>query len=505
MTSVYLNYDIQKLLKRKKKIIQTTNEAAMTDVTSLFEQKTITELRDYSLQLSLETTKVKDQFSKQLGSNYAQILDVTHSVTTLYQDVKSLDSKLMDLCFNDKQYTLGKILDEKTVDIQRDSRSNSPFNTSKARLVLAIADWSSAVTNFTKSSLSSATFDSLLLNFDTLQTTDVSGYESVVEKQCKSLEDHILLGTAPFTTLQWVKLYHLFHSKTELYQFKTDQFDALLFQSLLGDDSLLTNASSDPLIQEFVSGKTFKAKLNERLLRTIESEFNAYTIFTEEQMLVDLYHSSTIEEDISLFVRDADLYCMGLTSKKQRRLYEMVKRIVELLHDVKKYGDTKTVDDVKRRVVSLLEEEKSKNKETTTDAVLCSESTAEPGAATENSLSEAEQDHDAENGPEVETTKSGPVERENLNVKEGSVEEETGQEKSDEAIEEPSDLSQSTSEIQDSSDAFKISSAGNEPSDSFVDKPQNTTNSIVSQLVLSTNMANFRHFLDDKIKLVESI
>ncbi|SCW02913.1 LAFE_0F17040g1_1 [Lachancea fermentati] len=351
-----------------------------TDVEALFKEKSIPDIRDYNLEVSQEITRTRDEFNQQLRGRYEEILDVTHEVRRLLAQSKEVDSKLMDLCFNDTKYKLESI-SEVQLGSHKNSAGRSNENTyvENAQCILILTNWIQAVKVFMKDPCSSKNLDEVLAKFQTIESsTPDSSYSGMILKHCARMESFILEQKPAFNPLQWVKVHNLFHEGQNQFGFKhAEEIEALAYDALLTNEDLIHHPSSaniDPLVQNFIGSAVFKQRLIARFTDNIQQHFEKYEkarqITSEE---IKVYQLSD-ERNLAQFVQNVNLYCFGFTNVVGQKLNDLIEDVIECLRNLKAAGaDEKCMNPIKERIIALLDEEINTRQSASDEATICTE------------------------------------------------------------------------------------------------------------------------------------
>ncbi|SCU88212.1 LANO_0D01442g1_1 [Lachancea nothofagi CBS 11611] len=310
--------------------------------------------------------KAKDEFDKELGKRFGDILAVTDAVDELLGQARAVDASLMDLCFNDSVCKLEAVPEPgASSSLQSTSRASNgghldPAFVSNVHRTLAVSEWALAVRSFTEDPSAAKNFDALLASFESIQQINgkADQYQSVVSDKCRLVEAAVLDGSAPFTAVQWVKLYHLFHSDTDVFAFQQlEALDKLAFDFLLRNEDLLQCSQTEPEVQRFLNSPAFKNKSNERLLQDVELQFSNYqrSHETVSRPPISLYDLN-VEQSLSTFVQDIDFYCNGIIEDQDRKLDVLVETVAALVRKLKSCGaDLERIQDIKKRLINCLE------------------------------------------------------------------------------------------------------------------------------------------------------
>lgn len=351
-----------------------------TDVETLFKEKSISDIRDYNLEISHEITRTRDQFNQQLRGRYEEILDVTHEVRRLLAQSKEVDSKLMDLCFNDTKYKL-----ESISEVQLGSHKNPAFRTNEntyvegAQWILILTNWIQAVKVFMKDPCSSKNLDDVLAKFETIGSSPPdSPYSEMILKHCARMESFILEQKPAFNPLQWVKVFNLFHEGQNQFGFEhAEEIEVLAYDALLTNEDLIHHPSSaniDPLVQNFIGSAVFKQRLIAKFTDNIQQHFEKYekaSQITSEE--INVYQLDD-ERNLAQFVQNINLYCFGFTTVVSQKLNDLIEDVIECLHNLKAAGaNKKCMNPIKERIIALLDEEIVRRQSSSVETTICTE------------------------------------------------------------------------------------------------------------------------------------
>ncbi|CAR24665.1 Golgi transport complex subunit COG1 [Lachancea thermotolerans CBS 6340] len=353
--------------------------AMATTADALFREKPVGELRNYRLQLSHDIAKAKDRFETELGRRYTDMLAVTDQVDELLQQARTADADLMELCFNDAKFKLAALPDPAAFHAAAPAAATADPELGPGaqpdlagiEATLAVSEWVLAVKDFAREPALQKHFDSLVQGFHTvLSLHDVSRYASVLARNCRALEDTILEQQAEFSASQWVKLHRLVHSHAEVFPFKrVDELDALVFSFLLANEEPLRAAGVDADVQAFLEGEPFKLKFVERVLQDVDAEFQALEeAAAGSAPTPELYRMNFDDGSLLALVTEANLYCSGAISPRDRALYALVENITALVRKLQRsQADSAVISKVKERLSEVLIERRKEVVEAPSD------------------------------------------------------------------------------------------------------------------------------------------
>ncbi|SCV04636.1 LAME_0H20010g1_1 [Lachancea meyersii CBS 8951] len=340
-----------------------------TSADTLFQQRSVLDVRDFNLHLSHEIAKARVNFDNELGKRYTDVLDVTEEVEKLLRQSRQADASLMELCFNDaicKLESIPEPVHESQESIRPIGHNSAlvldPTLANDAHSTLAVSEWTLAVLAFAEEPASPKLLDVLVSKFHVLKQINVPDrFATVICGKCELLESAILQHKLSLTAVHWVKLHELFHAfqNSPPFQFKqTSKYDDLAFDFLLTNEEHLQQNRTDVDVQKFLKTPVYKSKSVERVQRSIEDQFQEYHSggSTDHQHGLTLY-GNEFEHSSQLFVHEIDLYCNGIILGNDQKLNSLVESIIQLIAKLKSCGvDPTVITGIKTRLVNCLQE-----------------------------------------------------------------------------------------------------------------------------------------------------
>ncbi|SCU86530.1 LAMI_0D02498g1_1 [Lachancea mirantina] len=500
-------------------------------VEALFCEKTVPQLRDYRLQLSQELVRAENKLRLELGHRYDDLLAVTKEVDTIFVHCKEIDASLMELCFNDSQYKLDNISEPQLRQRGAKRATAVPaasHRSSHAETTLSVASWTRAVRSFNKDPENSSNFDNVLAKFAVLrQLTKLDTFRTAVESHCAGLEMRLLEEPPSFTPSQLVQLHTFLHEKSANYEFQhLNELDQLIFDSLLKQQDLIEEPYVGPnetLVINFLSSAPFKRRLVEKLLQDAQIEIHNYRAAARDDTPIETYRRCD-SSNITKFVQDIDLYCRGLTTQGQQRLFALVENTLVTLSKLRTSDATADeIASLKSQIKAILQKELDKAQLTQDDEHVAFERALANNSDRNADINGARevQAHksDSPSNAEQPITTTGPEsDQDSANAPLGQKNEESDRTDvsnsvpsgmhttQDNNINATQDESTETQSQLEGSEMTSSSVQGQHESSTIVatDSSQITTDQILDSLLSVTNQTIFRSFLIQKLANIES-
>ncbi|CCE63353.1 hypothetical protein TPHA_0E02610 [Tetrapisispora phaffii CBS 4417] len=367
--------------------MSSVSEAQILD---LFRQNTIVEIKDYNIELSQKTVKVKDEFKEALYQNYQQILNVTNDIDSLLTNLKTTNTEFTKLCFDDNSFKLNKLPDfispqPNATDIDlSDNHIEEDLNSTTSN-ILIVSQWSIAVSDFicrfnASSTSSEELLDNLIrLFFKLSDNIDVilKKFKVSVERNSKQFIDFLFdvssYGNHTFFSLkQWIMIYKLVNdekiSKLAWDKSILTKLNNAFFQNIFkfSENELFyhnytkmnnNNFNKDSsLIKDFIETDIFKTKYIENLESQIDNKFKIINSIRNEiekengdirnnelniPKVTLRFYPETTHNSISISELVANSYnqSLGLTTSKRNDLYVNIKPLLTLLSQLKKHSE----------------------------------------------------------------------------------------------------------------------------------------------------------------------
>lgn len=330
-----------------------------TQADTLFKQKSTIELRDYNLQISLDTVKLKDTFNTKLSETYREILNINGFITHLFDETKKLDSELMNLCFDDGKYKLKKVDDSYSNELNinvihsNNKRTKSLTHTQNPLYIEGLLKLSSFSTSLSKFKMShnGFNFKSLMEEFNHISHFKGDINMTIISKQCSDFESWVLDIQPSLAIDQYIQLYH------EISNFKKFQFSSKIpqwiFAELLNNYKDFLNYES-PSVQNFIHNPDFKVKLIEVLNNECEILFKK---LNKDELSDKVFDVLKVSDNISDFITNVDMYCQGIYDEKKVNLKECTTEIIRIRSLLIKFGCKNQVINLTNRLTKILKNE----------------------------------------------------------------------------------------------------------------------------------------------------
>ncbi|KAG0659327.1 hypothetical protein C6P45_001869 [Maudiozyma exigua] len=373
---------------------QAIDEDTKKEVLALLKSRSITEIKDYLLDVNRRLSETEEQFNDQLKIHYTVILKVIQDIAALHGQLSDIDNEFRDLCFNDDSYQIHKLPNFEPVSLQnstivQEEEQNSKNNT-LPNVTLRVSNWILAVTNFidrftNSNENSSLFFDDMLKNTIDLSTDDSTQYEryqTIIRNKSMFLQkyivDSLFAHKIQLKLTQNIQLFNLFHDTVPFYQWDptiTDQYNDILYdmileeydiEALYGKDKTASIISS-PVVQAFLQSPIFRNTVIEKLVTNIEDQLNQLestkhmeemATDSSETKLVDTndQEDKEVDEEISEIINDSIMQSMGLISERGVSTYQSIQTIIHKLSNLEDIGaDTTRVQSLRQRLLDCLQ------------------------------------------------------------------------------------------------------------------------------------------------------
>ena len=376
---------------------QPIDEDTKKEVLALLKSRSITEIKDYLLDVNRRLSETDEQFNSQLKIHYTVILKVIQDIAALHSQLSDIDNEFRDLCFNDDSYQIHKLphfepaQSQQNGDTMIQEEEDEIFSGTSTlpNVTLRVSNWILAVTKFidrftSSNENSSSFFDDMLKSTIDLSAEDNSQYnryQSIIRNKSTTLQKYIVESLSThkiqLKLTQNIELFNLFHDTVSFYQWDstiTKQYNDSLYDMILDEHDLETlygrdktnSNSSSPVVQTFLQSPIFKSTVVEKLIKSIEEQLNQLEntrhiaeIATDstdtESVENDDDEEKDIDEEISHIINDSITQSMGLISKRGVSTYQSIQEIIRKISNLEDIGaDTTKVQSLRQRLLDCL-------------------------------------------------------------------------------------------------------------------------------------------------------
>ncbi|CCF60335.1 hypothetical protein KAFR_0J02710 [Kazachstania africana CBS 2517] len=335
------------------------------EVKKLFEEKSITEIKDYLLDVNRELVQVDENFTAKLKLHYPDILQVTEDVAGLYGLLKDVDTEFRDLCFNDDKYQIKKLPEFASDHSSKQVNTNvslSDHTRTSTESILAISNWLLSISNFfNMASLKS--FDDMMVNFQNLRNCHIpTDFQDLINSKIISFQEELFQSLQSskihFTLTQRIKLFNLFQD-SKSYNWNAQlcsDYQQLLYATIFNEyNDIESNLfeSTDPLVREFIHLPDFNTKLIEKIRNDIDLKLNQLEKIIQGELAEQ--PGETDDSDIGTTIHTAKLNSMGLVNWKDITVYKIIQPIIPMILKLQKFGcDASIINEIKTKLTEII-------------------------------------------------------------------------------------------------------------------------------------------------------
>ncbi|SMN18059.1 similar to Saccharomyces cerevisiae YGL223C COG1 Essential component of the conserved oligomeric Golgi complex (Cog1p through Cog8p) [Maudiozyma saulgeensis] len=374
------------------------SEDIKEEVLDLLKTRTISDVKDYLLDINRKLSVTEEEFNKELKVHYSVILHVIQNISLLHNDLSKTDTEFRELCFNDSLYQISKLptFEPKMLSVEHhalDSNNNNNNNNDDKDLqsvTLRVTNWVLAVTTFIDRFTNSndnrnAFFEdmitrSLNLSNDNNESIFVR-YQDIIKNKSRSLQEYIVESSIAHRIIlnleQSIDVFNLFHSTVSFFSWDkslTEQYNNLLYDMILEDydlESLYGNENmgniNTPSVRDFLQSSLFKNNVIQRLINNIEDQLTQLemsrnltsavveTAKTNEEHDNDYDEEDDMDDEISTIVYQSLMQSMGLTSDHDITGYDNTELIMDQLKSLEDLNaDATRVQILRDRLLAYL-------------------------------------------------------------------------------------------------------------------------------------------------------
>ncbi|AMD22428.1 HGR089Cp [Eremothecium sinecaudum] len=322
------------------------------DAGKLFETRSVTEVRDFNLELSLNVVKMRKELRNRLQGSYADILKVGKRIEELYGVFEEVDKGFMELCFNEGEYRISRLAEPAAL-----TQVSAPAVDSNTEngcwVLLKLSEWALAISEFIREP-TTIHFRRMVELFPSI--ADVAGeqYGEIVQQTCQRLEQFLEgPGTAQLTLQQLIDLYGVLE-RSVVFKFSHKAFESILDQLLVDHQKIM---GGSPSAQTFSQRQEFLEALRLKLLKDAEDllEQSKFSKKTSENQQFDPYALEQTPD--SIFVQTIANYELGLSTPSRIKFGQCISKASSILRELRDLQADAGINKLRDRWISRIEDE----------------------------------------------------------------------------------------------------------------------------------------------------